>query len=587
MKMFNFRAKVKIVGAIFFVAILLSVAVLGGTRIISDSSDNIKTFITNSNGGVWDVTWDNVQAAVDDQDGNGTVWIPEGEYTPTSTLYINDTHVTLQGQGGAHWGITGATIINPSVELPNGIINVTGGTGFQIFDIKFKEGRYVRPSHTTHAIKVRSSHSITIDRCGFQSINGSAIYLDYTVYSASILNCDFQGCGGYYGVNTFGTIVLRGHSGAYVTDVVIDNCVFEAGYSYCIDEEIGERVSPVSITNCYFEPTDTQPLPVAVYGVFRYGEITGNYFQGIDQHAIGIHITTGISYCLINDNFFTLWDDAIYVQGGYVTVSNNRITSSGDESINGYNYCSIIDNTIKDSGGQSIIMGTGSIVSRNKIYNSGSDAIKIGGSNVLISENLIDNTNGTSGIKGFSKNNISIINNEINDVSSGIYVENLNGKIIGNTVQHATEYPIYCSSGSDNTLCHDNFISNCNGSMAIFVYGSHNVSIQGNQITKDGLSYGIRLGIADTRDCFIANNNFIGFTSNQITAYSGATLGNQTILNNPNYKYQSLFPFYNQSTPPTLSNGQTAYWYNNTGGWMYDVVKVNGTQFYLNMSTTY
>ncbi|GAG89926.1 unnamed protein product, partial [marine sediment metagenome] len=31
----------------------------------------------------------------------------------------------------------------------------------------------------------------------------------------------------------------------------------------------------------------------------------------------------------------------------------------------------------------------------------------------------------------------------------------------------------------------------------------------------------------------------------------------------------------------------TAYWYNTTGGWLYQVANSYGTQYYINMSTTY
>jgi len=53
------------------------------------------------------------------------------------------------------------------------------------------------------------------------------------------------------------------------------------------------------------------------------------------------------------------------------------------------------------------------------------------------------------------------------------------------------------------------------------------------------------------------------------------------------YEYTTLFPYYAQANPPTINENCTAYWYNTTGGWLYHVANSYGTQFYLNMTTTY
>jgi len=554
-----------------------------------NSSDDFNlSKICNSNNKTWAASWGNIQLAVDDLGGNGTVWIPDGTFTASSTLWVNHSHVTIQGIGGTSWGEKGATIINPSVELSNGIIRVQDSTGFSIFDIKFNEGS--RPSHTTHALYFSSSHAVTIDRCGFHYINGSSIYLYSTCYSVDIRNCDFQECGGYYGVNTFADIIIRGDATGVITDVNIEDCVFEPCYSYSIEDIDDSYASnPIDITGNYFEMTNAVPGVFALKGDFKYTNIQGNYFQGTNQHCDAIYINPdNAAYTHIVDNHFVNWDDTLDILGTYVTVENNFIKDSGDDAIaHIYPYGIVKGNTIIDSGGKGIYCSANVKVECNLIKVTGDVGITVQNDDDIIDNTIVSVTG--DGIYGSSTNNVTISGNNISHCTSeGVYLESADSHVSNNDISHVNGLgAIYMATGSHRSKVCDNYIHNCDGTFAVFVLSSKDLSIQNNHLIQNDSTpaYALRLGGEVTRDLFITNNVFDGWSSNIITAYNGCTVVNQTILNNFGYNYNSIFPLYEQTTTPTLLDNTTAFWYDTDDDYFYSVANIYGDHFYVNWTT--
>jgi len=76
--------KIKIIITLVIVGILVSVSVGALTRTISDSSDNVMSFIRNSNGGIWEVTGANINLAINDVNE-----------TQNGTVSVSYTHLTL------------------------------------------------------------------------------------------------------------------------------------------------------------------------------------------------------------------------------------------------------------------------------------------------------------------------------------------------------------------------------------------------------------------------------------------------------------------------------------------------------------
>jgi len=52
------------------------------------------------------------------------------------------------------------------------------------------------------------------------------------------------------------------------------------------------------------------------------------------------------------------------------------------------------------------------------------------------------------------------------------------------------------------------------------------------------------------------------------------------------YGFTTMFPYFAQSSPPTINDNCTAYWYDTDGGWLYQVCNTYGTQYYVNMTTS-
>lgn len=119
------RTKIEIIISLLIILTLLVVSVASVTRIISDSSDQIFTFIRNSDGKYWSASEENIQIAIDDLINGGTVWLPATEFTPSSTIYLKN-NITLIGSG------IGATIIKPSSTYGSVIIRANNKNNVSI-----------------------------------------------------------------------------------------------------------------------------------------------------------------------------------------------------------------------------------------------------------------------------------------------------------------------------------------------------------------------------------------------------------------------------------------------------------------------
>ena len=139
------------------------------------------------------------------------------------------------------------------------------------------------------------------------------------------------------------------------------------------------------------------------------------------------------------------------------------------------------------------------------------------------------------------------------------------------------DYCMYIQSDAYNIS-----VKNCNlydGNRGLYLHGT-DCKISGNSFYD----------IAD-RALWLHSNCVNPFVSKNYFNNVGTVIDNDvtdaTILDNIGYDYNTLFPYYEQDTPPILLQNTTAYWYNTTGGWGYVVYNMHGTQFYWNGSTTY
>ena len=138
---------------------------------------------------------------------------------------------------------------------------------------------------------------------------------------------------------------------------------------------------------------------------------------------------------------------------------------------------------------------------------------------------------------------------------------------------------IYLLNANASTIT-DNYI-NVVATYGLYSTAGKNYSIQINIFIVTGSP--IRLG-ANVLSPVIVGNNFEG---SSITDWHITDATGEFIRNNKGYKFQSLFPLYNQSTAPNIPSNTEAWWNDPDGPWFYQVCDYEGTQYYTNMSTTY
>lgn len=161
-----------------------------------------------------------------------------------------------------------------------------------------------------------------------------------------------------------------------------------------------------------------------------------------------------------------------------------------------------------------------------------------------------------------------------------------NGNVIDNVWFDSYTYGINMSrGGSDYIAC--NYFTNVQ-------FGTGTYSIRA-AILEDYSNY-FQGVVWDWDTAYNMDNSRVAFevygAKNNIDAYvsTSGTIddqGTDTIFINRHNFTNSLFPYYAQANPPTLATNTTAYWYNTTGDWFYLIANTYGTQYYLNMSTTY
>ena len=91
MKKLRLRTKIETILVSFLLLSIAAATVISVTRIISDTHDDIDTFIRNTNGNYWDVSEANLQQALWDLNNSngGTVWVG-GDLTLTSPIRMGN-----------------------------------------------------------------------------------------------------------------------------------------------------------------------------------------------------------------------------------------------------------------------------------------------------------------------------------------------------------------------------------------------------------------------------------------------------------------------------------------------------------------
>jgi len=220
----------------------------GNYDFITGSHFNLTNKIYNSKGHIWNATWANIQLAINDVNGTGTVYLPQGTITGSTTLNIDD-EVNLIGAG------KDSTILDYSgtgkVIYVDGVNNYV--MGMTISDL------YIKANNCT-GINLTATTPNVITMCTFERIiienplYGIRIYVpggSDTVYRNQFNSIYI------WEINQPGTGILS-NGGAYNTF-----------YDICIVNEIKttEKIYAMQVSgnNCDYNSISTD-APIYSYG---------------------------------------------------------------------------------------------------------------------------------------------------------------------------------------------------------------------------------------------------------------------------------------------------------------------------------
>jgi len=188
MKKVRLRTKFEVIGTIFLLIILTVASVISITRTISNTQDNVVTFIRNSKGNYWDATSSNIQVAINDLSSQGgTVWLPASTYTITNTIEIKP-NVALEAYGAKL--VVNANVnaiqMRPYSKLVGGVIDTSGyGVNYN------KAAIYLDGADQFNTFKTVTVHDVQIkgSPSGWDYANaGSGIRIN-CISDTTIKNC--------------------------------------------------------------------------------------------------------------------------------------------------------------------------------------------------------------------------------------------------------------------------------------------------------------------------------------------------------------------------------------------------------------
>jgi len=146
--------------------------------------------------------------------------------------------------------------------------------------------------------------------------------------------------------------------------------------------------------------------------------------------------------------------------------------------------------------------------------------------------------------------------------------------VLGNTIRTSGDDGIVAT---DWNIINNNFVYTTTDD-GIYLQGVETVCIGNRVETAD---VGIRIKLNEANNSVQSNSIFSAVTDSIVD------LGIDSIINNnPGYNHNSLFPFYEQNTAPTINDNCTAYWYDLDDDYMYQITNSYGSVWYVNMTKT-
>lgn len=384
MKRIRLRTKAEIILFTFILMTLTVFSVASVTRTISDTGDNIETFIKNSKGNYWGATGDNIQNAINDLGGYGTIWLAgDRTYTLTDSIMLSDkSNIAIVGYGA-------------TLKIANNFYSSSGNLNFIDIDDSSDitlEGFNIdangnnQGSYDIVSIRVRgTSDRIYLKDLLLTDSREGDLYVTGNVGTVNVLNCRFYNFGGgttpysiymsggenlnlvqchwdtYNPSSTAQCMYLSSSNGNYI----VDSCTFKDVYI-----AVDIRYGFATITNCVANDLNLaistsigDPFVVVDNSKFINCEGTPGVLTA------GIHISTGTLH--IKDSYLT-------AKSGYSADSGIKLRykNSNKETrnsiiegcqIKGFSdHCVFLDGTL------------GNHVIRNNIFEDSTDGIESG-----------------------------------------------------------------------------------------------------------------------------------------------------------------------------------------------------------------
>ena len=546
---FNKKRSMYQYGALF-VGLLLISASLGlaltrdfstdGSGNLVDSSGGLIAAYSGSNVTYYSATGDNIIEAFKDLNNDGgTVYLPDGNFYPTETIYMQ-TDQALIGNGA------GSTYIISRVNDGSSIIQVnsTNQVGGSIKNLRLSSD-----SGYDNGDGIRlegSNYMFIIDQVSFRNVDGWSIRSNDTLVT-EITNCKFALTGSGAINSTWGT------------SIDIHSNVFELydGFGIHLDGTNGCWIHE----NWFENGPENTATHVKIQSYNRdtyYTTINNNRFADGGEYSIYLEQTGGNSIRWINiaentiNNPVLIHAEQTNIEsnvfrgaGPYYTInvslSNNKIIN------NNFYYLNSVPNIYIDSGGNCF----GTVVRGNRF-------------------------DGAYGILGHTCLDSIFEDNFFRDCTKPLQLNNTHESLIsGNRISGEGDLMVGLYNSFHNTIQNNYFECNENATM---LYGnSDENSILGNTF-RDCIT-AVRIPYSSMDDNVIKDNILIDGTIED----SGT---DTIILNNKNYNNNTLFPFYEQDTAPSINDNSTAYWYDTDDDYMYQVVNTYGDVFYVNMTTS-
>ena len=546
MKKVGLRTKIE---ASMVILLLLAVgigSVMSVTRTITDSSDDVETFIRNSNGRYWAATGANIQVAIDDLTTGGTVSLPECNISVSSSItLLDDVNILGVGKASQLYLADGADVDVLQITGKSNIciekIYIDGNNGTQtayigLIDIDgVSDNITIRDCYLHNSMKSsidcqEGSKNILVEGCHIEGINVEAdkypggIWFSgesciarnnfiKDTYAAGII---MEAASGYpsskYHIIDGNEMTGRMGGGVYMEGTGSQNYMKSSNTTI-----VNNYVHDISST-AYAVPASSYSI-----GIIVTENSTCSNNRVVNVHKYGIEVLGNNS--IISNNIIDDVElyDGIYVTFGTptckVTITGNIITNVLRSGINiGQDtYQAIVhDNVIRTCGDNGIVISmpaTGYIsISGNFIYDIVAVGIEITNCNSTITGNYLEDIRGSYGI--YTAASAIIKDNELHDVVAGIRADTDGTPQIGmivsdNKIYDASNHCIFVRNFDWATIS-GNQAYNIAYAGIIFEDAT-NASITGNVLSGIGSWSGIKIDTC--YDCIVTSNRCCDFTT--------------------------------------------------------------------------